>query len=140
MDPELSARPSPGPADAHPARLADELGNGRFVRSLLEKAGRTRDVRIMALGAEPSPDELVTLEAAEPVIVNADPTPGWLSTLTSPPITAYWRCHSPPFFWMRTANVTSLSMIGKNGRSPRGPGTLPTRARSQANGLPLWRR
>ena len=46
-------------------RLADELGNGRFVRSLLEKAGRTRDVRIMALGAEPSPDELVTLEAAD---------------------------------------------------------------------------
>jgi SpoVK/Ycf46/Vps4 family AAA+-type ATPase len=46
-------------------RLADELGNGRFVRSLLEKAGRTRDVRIMALGADPSPDELVTLEAAD---------------------------------------------------------------------------
>jgi SpoVK/Ycf46/Vps4 family AAA+-type ATPase len=46
-------------------RLADELGNGRFVRSLLEKAGRTRDVRVMALGAEPSPDELVTLEAAD---------------------------------------------------------------------------
>ena len=52
-------------ADARPAlwrmmedvgrrRLADELGNGRFVRSLLEKAGRARDVRIMADGAEPS--------------------------------------------------------------------------------------
>jgi len=62
--------------DAHPAlwrmmedvgrrRLADELGNGRFVRSLLEKAGRARDVRIMADGAEPSPAELVTLEAAD---------------------------------------------------------------------------
>ena len=46
-------------------RLADELGNGRFVRSLLEKAGRTRDVRIMALGADPSRDELVTLEAED---------------------------------------------------------------------------
>jgi SpoVK/Ycf46/Vps4 family AAA+-type ATPase len=46
-------------------RLADELGNGRFVRSLLEKAGRARDVRIMADGAEPSHAELVTLEAAD---------------------------------------------------------------------------
>ena len=46
-------------------RLADELGNGRFVRSLLEKAGRARDVRIMADGAEPSPAELVTLEASD---------------------------------------------------------------------------
>jgi type VII secretion ATPase EccA len=46
-------------------RLADELGNGRFVRSLLENAGRARDVRVMADGAEPSPAELVTLEAAD---------------------------------------------------------------------------
>ncbi len=46
-------------------RLADELGNGRFVRSLLEKAGRARDVRIMADGAEPSAAELVTLEASD---------------------------------------------------------------------------
>ena len=46
-------------------RLADELGNGRFVRSLLEKAGRARDVRIMTDGAEPSHAELVTLEAAD---------------------------------------------------------------------------
>ena len=46
-------------------RLADELGNGRFVRSLLEKAGRARDVRIMTEGAEPSPAELVTLEASD---------------------------------------------------------------------------
>jgi SpoVK/Ycf46/Vps4 family AAA+-type ATPase len=63
-------------ADARPAlwrmmedvgrrRLADELGNGRYVRSLLEKAGRARDVRIMADGAEPSSAELVTLEAAD---------------------------------------------------------------------------
>jgi len=46
-------------------RLADELGNGRFVRSLLEKAGRARDVRIMTDGAEPSSAELVTLEASD---------------------------------------------------------------------------
>ena len=46
-------------------RLADELGNGRFVRSLLEKAGRARDVRVMDGGAEPTPAELVTLEEAD---------------------------------------------------------------------------
>lgn len=46
-------------------RLADELGNGRFVRSLLEKAGQARDVRVMADGAEPVPADLVTLEAAD---------------------------------------------------------------------------
>ena len=33
--------------------IADELGNGRFVRSLLEKAGQARDVRVMA--GRPSP-------------------------------------------------------------------------------------
>jgi len=46
-------------------RLADELGNGRFVRSLLEKAGQARDVRVMAGGAEPTSADLVTLEAAD---------------------------------------------------------------------------
>ena len=46
-------------------RLTDELGNGRFVRSLLEKAGRARDVRVMADSAEPTPAELVTLEEAD---------------------------------------------------------------------------
>src|SRR5215469_7009537 len=46
-------------------RLADELGNGRFVRSLLAKAGQHRDVRVMAGPAEPSPAELVTLRAED---------------------------------------------------------------------------
>jgi SpoVK/Ycf46/Vps4 family AAA+-type ATPase len=46
-------------------RLADELGNGRFVRSLLEKAGQARDVRVMAAGVEPTSTDLVTLEAAD---------------------------------------------------------------------------
>ena len=46
-------------------RLADDLGNGRFVRSLLEKAGQARDVRVMAGGAEPAAAELLTLEAAD---------------------------------------------------------------------------
>jgi SpoVK/Ycf46/Vps4 family AAA+-type ATPase len=42
-------------------RLADELGNGRFVRSLLSKAGQQRDVRVMAGPAEPTATELVTI-------------------------------------------------------------------------------
>jgi SpoVK/Ycf46/Vps4 family AAA+-type ATPase len=46
-------------------RLGDELGNGRFVRSLLEKAGQARDVRVMASRDEPGPAELLTLEAAD---------------------------------------------------------------------------
>jgi SpoVK/Ycf46/Vps4 family AAA+-type ATPase len=46
-------------------RLADELGNGRFVRSLLAKAGQRRDVRVMAQAAEPSQSELVTLRGAD---------------------------------------------------------------------------
>jgi SpoVK/Ycf46/Vps4 family AAA+-type ATPase len=46
-------------------RLADELGNGRFVRNLLEKAGQVRDVRVMAQSAEPAPSELLTLAAPD---------------------------------------------------------------------------
>jgi len=42
-------------------RLADELGNGRFVRSLLARAGQQRDVRVMAASSEPTSAELVTL-------------------------------------------------------------------------------
>jgi len=44
-------------------RMADELGNGRFVRSLLEKAGQARDVRVMTGTAEPAPRDLVTIRA-----------------------------------------------------------------------------
>jgi SpoVK/Ycf46/Vps4 family AAA+-type ATPase len=46
-------------------RLADELGNGRFVRSLLAKAGQQRDVRVMAAAAEPSAADLVTLRGGD---------------------------------------------------------------------------
>jgi SpoVK/Ycf46/Vps4 family AAA+-type ATPase len=46
-------------------RIIDELGNGRFVRSLLEKAGQARDVRVMAAEAEPSSADLVTLRASD---------------------------------------------------------------------------
>ncbi|HEX3751060.1 MAG TPA: AAA family ATPase [Streptosporangiaceae bacterium] len=46
-------------------RLTDELGNGRFIRSLLEKAGQARDVRVMTGGTEPGPEDLVTIEAGD---------------------------------------------------------------------------
>jgi len=66
-----SLAPDAGPAlarmmdDVGRRRLADELGNGRFVRSLMEKAGQARDVRVMADGAEPAAADLMTLEAAD---------------------------------------------------------------------------
>jgi SpoVK/Ycf46/Vps4 family AAA+-type ATPase len=46
-------------------RLGDELGNGRFVRTLLERAGQARDVRVMSAGAEPAPADLVTLRGSD---------------------------------------------------------------------------
>ena len=46
-------------------RIADELGNGRFVRSLLEKAGQARDVRVMTGLAEPAREDLVTIRATD---------------------------------------------------------------------------
>ena len=46
-------------------RIADELGNGRFVRSLLEKAGQARDVRIMTRTADPSREDLITIRAKD---------------------------------------------------------------------------
>jgi len=46
-------------------RLVDELGNGRFVRNLLEKARQARDVRVMSRGREPVASELMTLRAED---------------------------------------------------------------------------
>jgi len=46
--------------------IVDELGNGRFVRSLAEAAARARDVRVVGSGAgQPTPDELVTVRAED---------------------------------------------------------------------------
>ena len=55
-------------------RLADELGNGRFVRSLLAKAGQQRDVRVMAGPAEPTGTELVTLSGPDVELAYAELT------------------------------------------------------------------
>jgi SpoVK/Ycf46/Vps4 family AAA+-type ATPase len=55
-------------------RLADELGNGRFVRSLLARAGQQRDVRVMAGPAEPSATELVTIRGQDLELAHAELT------------------------------------------------------------------
>ncbi|MDA8370552.1 MAG: AAA family ATPase [Nocardiopsaceae bacterium] len=44
--------------------VIDDLGNGRFVRSLVEKAAQARDVRVVTAGKgerQPAPEELVTV-------------------------------------------------------------------------------
>jgi SpoVK/Ycf46/Vps4 family AAA+-type ATPase len=46
-------------------RITDELGNGRFVRTLLEKAGQARDVRVMGGGGDPRAEDLITIGAAD---------------------------------------------------------------------------
>jgi SpoVK/Ycf46/Vps4 family AAA+-type ATPase len=46
-------------------RLGDELGNGRFVRTLLERSGQARDVRVMGAGFDPGPSDLVTLTGSD---------------------------------------------------------------------------
>jgi len=46
-------------------RITDELGNGRFVRTLLEKAGQARDVRVMSGGGDPQAEDLITIGGAD---------------------------------------------------------------------------
>jgi SpoVK/Ycf46/Vps4 family AAA+-type ATPase len=46
-------------------RITDELGNGRFVRNFLEKAGQARDVRVMGTGYEPAAEDLITIDPGD---------------------------------------------------------------------------
>jgi SpoVK/Ycf46/Vps4 family AAA+-type ATPase len=46
-------------------RITDDLGNGRFVRTLLERAGQARDVRVMSAGGDPRAEDLITIGAAD---------------------------------------------------------------------------
>jgi SpoVK/Ycf46/Vps4 family AAA+-type ATPase len=46
-------------------RLGDELGNGRFVRTLVERAGQARDVRVMGAGIDPQASDLITLRGCD---------------------------------------------------------------------------
>jgi SpoVK/Ycf46/Vps4 family AAA+-type ATPase len=43
----------------------DELGNGRFARSLFERACAVRDVRVVRLGEQATAEDLTTLTAAD---------------------------------------------------------------------------
>ena len=65
--------------------IVNELGNGRFVRSLIEAAARARDVRIVGGGwrhgapaakqaREPTPEELVTIGAPDVELAFAEVT------------------------------------------------------------------
>jgi len=46
-------------------RMADDLGNGRFVRSLIEKAGQARDVRVITGTPNPVRQDLLTIRASD---------------------------------------------------------------------------
>ncbi|GAA3440973.1 AAA family ATPase [Planomonospora venezuelensis] len=46
--------------DVHRRGLVDELGNARFVRSLVEAAAQARDVRVVGAGGSPTTEDLVT--------------------------------------------------------------------------------
>ena len=46
-------------------QIADELGNGWFVRNLLEKAGQARDLRVLTGTLKPSREDLVTIRASD---------------------------------------------------------------------------
>jgi SpoVK/Ycf46/Vps4 family AAA+-type ATPase len=71
LDPEARRRLAARFEEVERRGIVDELGNGRFVRSLTEAAARARDVRVVdaasASGepAKPSADDLVTLRAED---------------------------------------------------------------------------
>src|SRR6516162_7456072 len=46
-------------------RMTDDLGNGRFVRSLIEKAGQARDVRVITSTPNPAEQDLLTIQAGD---------------------------------------------------------------------------
>jgi SpoVK/Ycf46/Vps4 family AAA+-type ATPase len=75
-DTQLSGKHESLAADARPVlwrmleevsrrRITDELGNGRFVRTLLEKSGQARDVRVMGAGGDPAAEDLITIGGAD---------------------------------------------------------------------------
>ncbi|MFC0042129.1 AAA family ATPase [Actinomadura rayongensis] len=66
LAPDARARLADRFADVQRRGIVDELGNGRFVRSLTEGAARARDVRVVGDAASPpTADDLVTLRAVD---------------------------------------------------------------------------
>jgi hypothetical protein len=57
-------------------RRIDELGNGRFARSLFERACAVRDVRVAQLGETVSAADLTTVAAADLLIAYREINPG----------------------------------------------------------------
>jgi hypothetical protein len=53
----------------------DELGNGRFARSLFERACASRDVRVVSLGEQATAEDLTTVTAADVGIAYRDLDP-----------------------------------------------------------------
>ncbi|GAA4220006.1 SpoVK/Ycf46/Vps4 family AAA+-type ATPase [Streptosporangium album] len=53
--------------DVHRRAIVDELGNARFVRSLVEAAAQARDVRVVGAGGSPTTEDLVTTSAQDVV-------------------------------------------------------------------------
>ena len=53
----------------------DELGNGRFARSLFERACACRDVRVVRLGEQATAEDLTTLTAADVATAHRDLDP-----------------------------------------------------------------
>ncbi|GAA3127538.1 AAA family ATPase [Streptosporangium carneum] len=51
--------------DVHRRALVDDLGNARFVRSLVEAAAQARDVRVVGAGGSPTTEDLVTTTAGD---------------------------------------------------------------------------
>src|SRR5690606_21828651 len=71
LDPEARRRLAARFEEIERRGIVDELGNGRFVRSLTEAAARARDVRVVDAAAasdgpaEPTAEDLVTLRAED---------------------------------------------------------------------------
>ncbi|MFA1544374.1 AAA family ATPase [Actinomadura monticuli] len=69
LDPEARRRLAVRFEEVERRGIVDELGNGRFVRSLTEAAARARDVRVVdavsGVSGTPSADDLVTLRAED---------------------------------------------------------------------------
>jgi hypothetical protein len=60
--------------------LIDELGNGRFARSLFERACAARDLRVAELGDQASAADLTTVTAADLDIAVSEITGGSVGT------------------------------------------------------------
>jgi hypothetical protein len=58
----------------------DELGNGRFARSLFERACAARDLRVAELGDQASAADLTTVTAADLDIAVSEITGGSVGT------------------------------------------------------------